>query len=305
MSFANAPMAGLVLRQIVDGVGPILDVPDVPPLNPRPPNNTPTTPTPTLPTPTSALDPANATPTPTPSNGTSSSTTSTGTGTPTSSTPSSTTTGTPSSTATTSSETILVAQQTSVPATPEAKPATAVVIENQTVPVKPAASSPVLPAPAGAAKSSFLENKVASGIVFGLCGLVGLVLILFIIWLAMRKRRRIAALEEEIISFDPKAVGSHRHNGSLGSRDSFCSAEKGRSNSSLGYYAGNGYSANMNADKMDYRNAAPFSDYQFQRNGSVQRPGNAAFNMSAAGNSGGYGMPQRTYALPSHNYLNR
>jgi len=51
--------------------------------------------------------------------------------------------------------------------------------------------------------NGFLENKVLSGVVFGICGLVGLVLLIFLITFATRKARRNRKLEKEIISWDP------------------------------------------------------------------------------------------------------
>lgn len=249
---------------------------------------------------------------------TSTTTTSTQTGATTTSTSSTVTTTSTTSTSTTTtptpsttSESILVinqSQQTSSTTTEVAKPSTTVVVENQTVTRTPQTSTSAIPGQAGAAKSSFLENKVASGIVFGLCGLVGLLLVLFVIWFAMRKRRRIAKLEKEIISFDPQDVGNFRHHRTSDvDRDSINSAEKGnfgRSNSSLDHYAGNGYATTLNVDSGDYRNAAPYSDhYHIQRNGSIQRPGNAAFNpMAGTGNAGTYALPSQTYMLPSQNF---
>lgn len=158
---------------------------------------------------------------------------------------------------------------------------TYIVIENTTVsqPVVPTSSG--LPNRTGASSqtNSFLNNKVASGIVFGLCGLVGLLLILLLVWLAMRKRLRIKKLEKEIISFDPEDVGHFHHHHKDLETSSINSLEKGRSVSSLDQYAGGGYAPTMNAANVDYRNATPtpFSEYRPQHVG-VQRPGNAAFN---------------------------
>jgi len=51
--------------------------------------------------------------------------------------------------------------------------------------------------------NAFLDNKVLSGVVFGICGLVGLIILIGIILLATRKARMNRKLEQEIISWDP------------------------------------------------------------------------------------------------------
>ncbi|KAF5333068.1 hypothetical protein D9611_002370 [Ephemerocybe angulata] len=207
---------------------------------------------------------------------------------------STTTSSTPTTTSTTAGGILVTTQAPDVTSTVTERPTTSTTFVSQTV--SNAGQQSSTPSQVGGAKSSFLDNKVAAGVTFGISGFVGLVLILFIIWFAMRKRRRIAKLEKDIISFDPDAVGNYRRSDS--DIRSLSSVEKGRSNSSLDHYAGNGYAATMNADSQpDYRNAAPYSDYGPQRNGSLQRPGNVAFNPTA--DSGDY---TRKYALPSQTY---
>ncbi|KAF6762374.1 hypothetical protein DFP72DRAFT_603922 [Ephemerocybe angulata] len=207
---------------------------------------------------------------------------------------STTTSSTPTTTSTTAGGVLVTTQAPDLTSTVTERPTTSTTFVSQTV--SNAGQQSSTPSQIGGAKSSFLDNKVAAGVTFGISGFVGLVLILFIIWFAMRKRRRIAKLEKDIISFDPDAVGNYRRSDS--DIRSLSSVEKGRSNSSLDHYAGNGYAATMNADSQpDYRNAAPYSDYGPQRNGSLQRPGNVAFNPTA--DSGDY---TRKYALPSQTY---
>ncbi|KAJ2930212.1 hypothetical protein H1R20_g6872, partial [Candolleomyces eurysporus] len=185
-----------------------------------------------------------------------------------------------------------------------------VVIKSETVTNPAAQTTSSLPGKTGASSNSFLENKVASGIVFGLCGLVGLVLIFLIVWFAMRKSRRIKQLEKEIISFDPEDVGRFHQRRLDTDNASINSLEKGRrSGSSLGQYAGNGYATTMNVDNGDYMNTAPFVDYRpqraptiqrgptIQRAPTIQRPGNAAFNPTANSDTA-----YRTYAMPSQTY---
>lgn len=176
------------------------------------------------------------------------------------------------------------------------------VIESKTVTGSAAQQTSTLPVgnTGASSKNAFLENKVASGIVFGICGLVGLLLIGAIVWLALRKRRRIRKLEKEIISFDPEAVGGFHQKRRDGDAASVNSIEKaGRSNSSLDQYAGAGYAPAMHANQDGgYRDAAPYSDYpQVQSQSSLQRPGNAAFNPTS-----GSGAPPGLYAMPPQTY---
>ena len=179
---------------------------------------------------------------------------------------------------------------------------TELVIESKTITNSaPQQSSTVAVGNTGASsKNAFLENKVASGIVFGICGLVGLLLILGIVWLALRKRRRIRKLEKEIISFDPEHVGGFHQTRRDGDVASVNSVEKAaRSNSSLDQYAGAGYAPNMHSNQGGgYRDAAPYSDYpQMQRQDSLQRPGNAAFNATS-----GAGAPPGLYSMPPQTF---
>ncbi|KAH6915295.1 hypothetical protein BKA70DRAFT_1258591 [Coprinopsis sp. MPI-PUGE-AT-0042] len=97
-----------------------------------------------------------------------------------------------------------------------------------------------LPAQAGAAKKNdFLENKVLSGVVFAICGVVGLLIIGLVIWLATRKARQTKQLEQEIISWDPDHVrGFNNANATHASKDADTRSldeleEKGRGQGSL------------------------------------------------------------------------
>ncbi|CAA7259554.1 unnamed protein product [Cyclocybe aegerita] len=56
-------------------------------------------------------------------------------------------------------------------------------------------------------RSSFLQNKAASGVVFGIVGLIGLILIVFLATFALRRRRN-KKLLEDAVSFDPSKVGT-------------------------------------------------------------------------------------------------
>ncbi|KAG2013479.1 hypothetical protein CC2G_010389 [Coprinopsis cinerea AmutBmut pab1-1] len=101
-------------------------------------------------------------------------------------------------------------------------PATTV-IQNRTITTD--VTSSAIPTNVGAAKNSnaFLDNKVLSGVVFGICGLVGLLLILLLVFFVTRKTRRNRKLEQEIISWDPdhvqtfgNASGGSDANGAIG-----------------------------------------------------------------------------------------
>ena len=175
---------------------------------------------------------------------------------------------------------ILIQTSPTTSATSSVEDFTSTVIENRTVTRSALLGSSTSAAPsavAGASKS-FLENKVASGVVFGICGLAGLALILLIVWFALRKTRRLKKLEKEIISFDPDDVGHYHRPGDLETASKHTN-EKARSNSSLDHYAGTGYAPTMNAADNDYgRNAAPYTGYTPAPHMAIQRPGNAAFN---------------------------
>ncbi|KDR83578.1 hypothetical protein GALMADRAFT_133009 [Galerina marginata CBS 339.88] len=55
--------------------------------------------------------------------------------------------------------------------------------------------------------TSFLQNKVLSGVVFGIAGFVGLVVLILIATFAMRRRRNKKFLEDDV-SFDPVRMGT-------------------------------------------------------------------------------------------------
>ncbi|KAJ3549521.1 hypothetical protein NMY22_g847 [Coprinellus aureogranulatus] len=216
--------------------------------------------------------------------------------------PTETTTSTSSATSQTS--TIPTETSTSIDPIPTQQQTTApppttsteVVIESQTVTnsAVPKTTTSLGAGNVGAAsKNAFLENKVASGVTFGICGLVGFLLILGIIWLAMRRRLRIRKLEKEIISFDPEDVSGYHQTRRGSDGGSVNSLEKG--GSSLDHHAGSGYLLTLQANQDGrYRDAPPFSDIAVHRQPTLQRPGNAAFNQHS-GAPGMYAAPPQTY----------
>jgi len=72
----------------------------------------------------------------------------------------------------------------------------------------PSSTTPTPSIQAAPANSSngFLQNKVLSGVVFGVVGLVVLVILLLVATIAIRRSRR-RQLVEEAVSFDPTAMG--------------------------------------------------------------------------------------------------
>ncbi|KAJ6539209.1 hypothetical protein B0H19DRAFT_1177714 [Mycena capillaripes] len=95
--------------------------------------------------------------------------------------------------------------------------------------------------------TSFLENKPLSGAVFGLAGLVGLVLIVFLVSFFLRRRRRNRLLDDAV-SFDPTL---------LAAADRYDGSEKGHSsNASLGTTGSGrpmpGYGTTYNAEPAQY-----------------------------------------------------
>lgn len=140
-----------------------------------------------------------------------------------------------------------------------------VVIKEQTTTVSresgtPSAASTQLGATTG---NDFLDNKVLSGIVFGICGLVFLLLLGLIIWFARRKSRRNRKLEREIISWDPERINGF-HSDRSGSVDASSPVnEKAMDEGSAdGHY---NYT-------LPNKEPAPFSDYR-----PPQRPIKVAF----------------------------
>ncbi|PPQ77376.1 hypothetical protein CVT25_010958 [Psilocybe cyanescens] len=82
----------------------------------------------------------------------------------------------------------------------------------QTVIAFPADSSSSSSAtPSAVAHTSFLQNKVLSGLVFALAGVVGLVVIVSILTFVIR-RKRTRRLVEDAVSFDPVKMGAGYHN---------------------------------------------------------------------------------------------
>ncbi|KIM46024.1 hypothetical protein M413DRAFT_23816 [Hebeloma cylindrosporum] len=69
-------------------------------------------------------------------------------------------------------------------------------------------ASPSSSSVAGPPQTSFLQNKVLSGVVFGIAGLVGLVLIILLATFAIRRRRN-KKLVEDAVSFDPVVMGNY------------------------------------------------------------------------------------------------
>lgn len=95
--------------------------------------------------------------------------------------------------------------------------------------------------------TSFLENKPLSGAVFGLAGLVGLVLIVFLVSFFLRRRRRNRLLDDAV-SFDPSL---------LAPADRYDGSEKGHSsNESLGTTGSGrpmpGYGTTYNPEPAQY-----------------------------------------------------
>jgi len=90
----------------------------------------------------------------------------------------------------------------------------------QTVTAEP---SPIAspPAIAGGSNTSFLQNRVASGFVFTIVGIFGLVLCFFIATFFIRRRKN-KRLIEDAVSFDPVTVG-------------YDDMEKAKQSSSLGH----------------------------------------------------------------------
>ncbi|KAL0582006.1 hypothetical protein V5O48_000064 [Marasmius crinis-equi] len=142
---------------------------------------------------------------------------------------------------------------------------------------------------------SFLQNKPLSGFVFALCGIVGLILIIFIITFTMRRSRR-RKLENEAISYDP---GRGSYNDDLetrlvdekgGGSGAGAGAPLGRTNSgsttSHGY---GGYAQNAQRGYYDqripaygqYPNYAPRSPNSYEAQQQSMYPSYA--NYSSAG----------------------
>lgn len=117
---------------------------------------------------------------------------------------------TPSATPTLPTSEGILVQSAPTPSLSREEPvpqSTTTVVRNATVSgQEPATSSGA--AQVGAAKggNAFLDNKVLSGVVFAICGVVGLLLIVLIVWLATRKARENKKMEHEIISWDPDHV---------------------------------------------------------------------------------------------------
>ncbi|TFK43383.1 hypothetical protein BDQ12DRAFT_674888 [Crucibulum laeve] len=100
-----------------------------------------------------------------------------------------------------------------------------------------------------AAPKSFLQNKVASGVVFALVGLIGLVIIVVVGTFAIRRRRQ-NMLHQEAISFDPGSTTRDRFNNHSG----HSSLEKPRVSSSTGH--------GRDVEQGNRTSAAPFADYR-------------------------------------------
>jgi hypothetical protein len=69
-------------------------------------------------------------------------------------------------------------------------------------------ASPSSSSVAGPPQTGFLQNKVLSGVVFGIAGLVGLVLIVLLATFAIRRRKN-KKLIEDAVSFDPVRMGNY------------------------------------------------------------------------------------------------
>lgn len=61
---------------------------------------------------------------------------------------------------------------------------------------------------AGPPQTGFLQNKVLSGVVFGVAGLVGLVLLVLLATFAIRRRKKKKFIEDAV-SFDPVRMGNY------------------------------------------------------------------------------------------------
>ncbi|TFK29346.1 hypothetical protein FA15DRAFT_664284 [Coprinopsis marcescibilis] len=145
-------------------------------------------------------------------------------------------------------------------------PAASTIIQSETIVVEPPPDNSGI-ANVGAAATngnSFLENKPLAGAVFGICGLVGLLIIIGIIMLATRKARRTRKLEQEIISWDPDhTTNFHANRDTSDTRSIEELEEKRRSPSSL--------------DGPTYAYGLPPNKTNLQRNPSTfQQPINVA-----------------------------
>ncbi|KAF8165191.1 hypothetical protein B0H34DRAFT_227530 [Crassisporium funariophilum] len=161
-----------------------------------------------------------------------------------SSTASSSSTSVPASSTSTSSS----SSSSSIP-TPSSTSSSAslvqTVVQGQTRTVTATAAADTSTSSAIAAPKSFLQNKVLSGVVFALAGLVGLVIIIVVATLAIRRSRR-KKLLDDAMSFDPVKMGTnyddHLENGNM---------EKSRVSSSTGH----------GSNGPEIVHSAPFSDY--------------------------------------------
>jgi hypothetical protein len=138
------------------------------------------------------------------------------------------------------------------------------VVTNQTLTFSTNAPGPTGQAGATAAsKKGFLDNKVLSGVVFGICGLVALILILIGVWFIMRRTKRKKELEE-IISWDPEDVAKF-HSGDRAETSSIDKISLNGSTGSLRNYTGGEVRPG----------SAPFASYHPPPG---QRPINLSFN---------------------------
>ncbi|KAJ7781385.1 hypothetical protein B0H16DRAFT_1498223 [Mycena metata] len=114
------------------------------------------------------------------------------------------------------------------------------------------ASSSSTPTSAPAHTKSFLENKPLSGTIFGLLGLVVLVLIIVLATCIFRRRRRNRLLDDAV-SFDPRLLAA--------ATDHYDGSEKGQSShghssnpslGTLGSGRAQGYGTTYNAEPFQY-----------------------------------------------------
>ncbi|KAF8192597.1 hypothetical protein BJ912DRAFT_267321 [Pholiota molesta] len=156
-------------------------------------------------------------------------------------------TSTTTSSSTKSSVTTSTTPTSSVTPTPVVLPSSNTVTVTETASASSTTSSPSTTAVV--TNQSFLENKAGSGVVFGLVGLVGLVLIIMGATFFIR-RRRSNKLLKEALSFDPVNMGSDGPNMAETGRGGH---KNDRSSSSTGY------ASHVNGPLVTP--APPFSDY--------------------------------------------
>jgi hypothetical protein len=125
-----------------------------------------------------------------------------------------------------------------------------------------------------------LQNKVLSGVVFGIAGLVGLVLLIIIATFVIRRRRN-KRLFEEALSFDPVRMGNYYH--VMGSGQGSIRASVSTGHASYG---------------PEVRQSSAFIDYAPPANLSYQSA--ESFNSSsyASPSQGQYNTTGKPYASP-------